>query len=193
MGNRAIAASPGWVECEDDEIALVRAARTDASAFNALYRRYRIRLYWYLRTRTATDEDAADLTQQTFLQVWDALPRYQERGLPFAAWLFRIARNLAANAARKRRDTIDWDTLPETLPSHTPDDLEARALHNETLAQLRALLRQLDPDKREMLILRFVAGLTVRELAVVLGTGEEAMKKRLGRTIHALKEQFDER
>jgi RNA polymerase sigma-70 factor (ECF subfamily) len=177
---------------EGDEAALVQAARSQPAAFDALYGRYRARLYWYLRTRTTTDEDAADLTQQVFLQVWDALPGYRERGLPFAAWLFRIARNAAANAARKRRDTVAWEALPDHPARSTGSDPEQVALHNESLTRLRALLHTLDAEKQELLALRFAAGLTAREIASVIGAREEAVKKRLSRTIRALKEQFDE-
>ncbi|HET7037020.1 MAG TPA: sigma-70 family RNA polymerase sigma factor, partial [Thermomicrobiaceae bacterium] len=79
----------------EEEAALVAAAKVDGAAFAALYRRHRGPIYRYLRARTRCDEDAADLTQQVFLKAFEALPRYQERGLPFAAWLFRLARNAA--------------------------------------------------------------------------------------------------
>lgn len=192
VGERAIVAPAMRTTNEYDDRALVRAARTEPEAFNVLYSRYRARLYWYLRTRSATDEDAADLTQQTFLQAWHALPRYQERGASFAAWLFRIAHNLALNAARQRRQTLDWAALPEALQGRAADDPETIALRNEAIARLRALLATLEPEKREILALRFVAGLMIRDIAVVLDIGEDATKKRLHRTIRALKEQFDE-
>ena len=192
MGERVIAAPAIRTTDEDDERALVRAARSEPEAFNALYCRYRTRLYWYLRTRSATDEDAADLTQQTFLQAWDALPRYQERGGSFAAWLFRIAHNLALNAARRHQPTLDWSALPEASQGFATDEPETLAVQHEAAARLRALIGDLDPAQRELLTLRFAAGLTIREIAIVLGLGEEAAKKRIQRTIRALKERFDE-
>lgn len=190
MGDISAALVPGHTDTESDEAALVRAARTEPAAFGMLYGRYRARLYWYLRTRAATDEDAADLTQQVFLQAWTALPGYRERGLPFAAWLFRIARNAAANAAR-RRPTVDLATLADSLPGGEAGDPEQSALRDEAITRLDALLRGLDADKRELLALRFAAGLTVREIAAVVVGREEAVKKRLSRTIRALKEQYD--
>ena len=184
--------STGQPGAADDEAALVRAAREDPAALGALYARYRARLYWYLRTRAATDEDAADLTQQVFLHVWAALPRYHERGRPFAAWLFRIARNVAANAARRRRETIALDAVSGTLPADAVGDPEGAALHNEALARLQVLLHGLDADRRELLALRFAAGLTAREIAAVVGGREGAVKRRLSRTIRLLKERYDE-
>src|SRR5256714_13984737 len=110
-----------------DEVALVRAARQEPSAFGTLYDRYLGRIYAYLRARTSTDEEAADLTQQVFLQALDALPRYREGRVPFAAWLFRIARNAAIDSYR-RRTSGAWDLVPEALQPLAAHDLEAGVL-----------------------------------------------------------------
>ncbi len=177
----------------DDEEGLIERARADPTAFDLLDARYRERLYRYLRTRVANDEDAADLTQHVFLSAWAALPSYQERGLPFAAWLFRIARNAALNTKRRGPQVIAWDAVPERLLSPQINEPEEQAVRRDTIARLHALLDRLDPDKRELLALRFAAGLTVREIAAVVGGNEEAVKKRLSRTIRALKEHYDER
>ncbi|MDQ2741914.1 MAG: sigma-70 family RNA polymerase sigma factor, partial [Chloroflexota bacterium] len=91
-------ARSGWLDC--GEAALVRIVQTDPDAFGELCVRYSGRLYSYLRARTQSDEDAADLTQQVFVKAFNALPRYRERGLPFGAWLFRIARNLLIDVQR---------------------------------------------------------------------------------------------
>src|SRR5919197_5919554 len=100
---------------QDQEARWIVAAQLNPTAFEPLYLRYRERVYRYLRTRLASDEDAADLTQQVFLQAMVALPRYRPRGVPFAVWLFRIARHAAINLASRRPDLVSWDELPETL------------------------------------------------------------------------------
>ncbi len=79
----------------DDEARWIAAAQASPNAFEPLYLRYRGRVYHYLRTRLNNDEDAADATQQVFLQALKALPKYKQRGIPFAVWLFRIAHHLA--------------------------------------------------------------------------------------------------
>ncbi len=94
----------GAAESDDDQ--LVAAAQADPALFAALYRRYLTRVYRYARARVPTDEDAADATQQVFLQALDALPSYRARGVPFSAWLFRIARNATIDAHRRRRATL---------------------------------------------------------------------------------------
>ena len=171
--------------------ALVRAAAADPTAFAALYARYHLPVYRYLRLRVTTDEDAADLTQQVFLQAWPALGTYRERGVPFGAWLLRIARNLATNATRRARPTVNLEQvpgLPDWREEHHPERL---ALQREAIARANLLLDTLHPEQRDLLALRFAAGLSVREIAAVVGVSEAAAKKRLTRLIGTLKERYD--
>ncbi len=175
----------------EDEDAVIRAARADPAAFAPLYRRYRDRIYWYVRARTATDEDAADLTQQIFVQAVAAIGQYRPRRGPFAAWLFAIARNALANVHRRHRSTIAWDALPAALHPVASDDPLTATLRREDLGRVRALVDALDADKRELLVLRFVARLTIREIAVVIGKSEASTHKRLTRTLHTLAVRFE--
>jgi RNA polymerase sigma-70 factor, ECF subfamily len=176
-----------------DEITLIERAQADPAAFAELYRRYLDRIYLYLRTRVACDEDAADLTQQVFLQALGALPGYRQRGLPFAAWLFQIARNAVTDSYRRRRSTISWEAMPEGSQPLLEQDVETNILLQERLARLRKLLAQLDPAKRELLALRFAAGLSTPQIAVVVGRSHAAVKKELTRTLQKLKEHYRER
>lgn len=178
---------------ESDEAALVAAAQADPSAFDALYRRYLARVYRYLRAHVGSDDEAADLTQHVFLKALDALPRYRPRGSPFAAWLFQIARRVATDAYRRRRPTVAWDALPEALHPLAEQEPEATILRLEALARLETLLARLDARKRELLALRFAAGLSAPEIAKVVGKRPDAVKKQLSRTIQMLKEQYHER
>ncbi len=173
-----------------DEAALVHAAQDDRAAFGVLYHRYVDRVYAYVRARTTTEEDAADLTQHVFVQALHALPQYRVQTVPFAAWLFRIARNAAIDAHRRRRITVAWDFIPEALQPIGDRDPEDSALRRDAIEQLRTLLRALNQETRELLALRFAAGLTMAEIAAVIGTSEAATKKRLARALHGLKEQY---
>jgi RNA polymerase sigma-70 factor (ECF subfamily) len=177
---------------EPDEEALVQAARRDPAAFGLLYSRYQDRIYTYLRTRLGQAEDAADLTQQVFVQALVALPRYRSHGVSIAAWLFRIARNVATDWRRQQRPTVSWDTLPEAFHPCTVDTADDALLHRETFASLYSLLAGLDAQTREALILRFTAQLTLAEIGMVLGKSEEAVRKQVTRALHTLKEQYDE-
>ena len=175
----------------EDESALVRAAQASPVAFGQLHLRYETRIYRYLRTRTATDDDAADLTQQVFLQALDALPKYRERGSPFAAWLFRIARNVSTDYHRRRRSTVTWDLLPEALHPTSGQSPEAAVLERETMERLRELLAGLDPERRELVTLRFVARLTVPEIAETIGKSESTVQRQIRGILRGFKEAFD--
>lgn len=169
--------------------ALVRAVQDGELAFSVLYERYLERIYAYIRARTASDDDAADLTQQVFLHALRALPHYRAGGAPFAAWLFRIARNAVIDHHRRLRPSLAWDALPMALQRADGCDVEAGVLRGERLSRLRTLLGRLDADKRELLALRFAAGLTIPEIAMVIGKSDAATKKSLFRLVHTLKEQ----
>lgn len=183
-------------ESESAEANLIRAAQADPRAFAPIYLHYRDRVYAYLRTRTRGPEDAADLTQQVFLQALDALPGYRPRGVPFAAWLLRIARNVAINHHKRYRPAVAWDLLPESLHplAHghpaAEDDPEAQAIRRDNAAWLHAILQNCDVSTREMLVLHFATGLTIAETAAVVGKSEAAVKKRLSRTVRTLKEHY---
>ncbi|HZU14891.1 MAG TPA: sigma-70 family RNA polymerase sigma factor [Chloroflexota bacterium] len=173
----------------DDEALLIREAQRDRAAFAPLYERHADRVYAYLRSRTARDEDAADLTQQVFLQAMDALPRYKPRGTPFIAWLLRIARNAAINFHRRQRHAMAWDLVPPALQPSGGEDHMVRLEQREVLERL---FRDLDDMSREILILRFGAGLSTAEIASVLGKSEAATRMRLLRTLRTLKEHYDD-
>jgi len=174
-----------------DEAALILAAQRDIAAFGPLYARYVDRIYTYLRTRTGQVDDASDLTQQVFLQALDALPRYQPReGVSFAAWLFRIARNASPDWQRRQRPTIPWEALPEEQQPLAPDTADGAVLRQDEIAEARRLLASLDEVTREAILLRFTAQLTLAEIGATVGASEDAVRKRITRALHTLKERF---
>ena len=108
----------------DGDAALVQAAKAgDAAAFGELYERYRDAIYRFCLARTGTSHDAEDLTSDVFVKALNSIDRYQDRGLPFAAFLYRIARNAAIDRSRtlkqplsvdlKHDDRWKGDTVPE--------------------------------------------------------------------------------
>lgn len=183
----------GSADTPDEDIALVRAAQQDRAAFAPLYRRYRHRVYAYLYTRLPHAEDAADLTQQVFVQVLAALPRYRPDGPPFAGWLFRIARNAVVDHQRRqRRGAVPLEQVPEELHPPADQDLESQVVQQEARAHLHATLGTLDPATRDLLLLRFMGQLTIGEIGAVIGTSPAAASKRLQRALQTLKEQYHE-
>ena len=173
----------------ETEALAIEAARQDPSEFGVLYARYRDRVYRYLLTRAATTEEAEDLLQLVFLRAMSSLSQYRPEVRPFIAWLLGIARNLSIDHQRRARSTVQWDLVPGIFRTSS-SDVEADVLRQEELADLSALFRGLPPDKRELLVLRFAAGLTIREIAGVVGKSEAATKKQISRTLNMLKEQY---
>jgi RNA polymerase sigma-70 factor, ECF subfamily len=175
---------------DEHETVWIAEACDNPAAFEPLYLRYRTRLYRYLRTRLTSDEDAADMTHQVFLLALAALPKYQQRGLPFASWLFRIAHHAMIDSKRRQRPIVSWDALPEALQPLAEQDPETQILHQEALAHLRTWLATLKADQRELLALRFAAELTVPQIAAVVGKKPDATKKQLSRLLQSYKELF---
>jgi RNA polymerase sigma-70 factor (ECF subfamily) len=174
----------------DEDAVLVRDAKAEPEAFDLLYVRYVERVYGYVRARVGSDDDAEDLTQQVFLKALDALPGYRDRGLPFAAWLFRIARNVAIDNSRRRRGDLAWDALPESAHPTDSQDVCAEVSQRDALAHLLSALGEGD---RDLVMLHFVSGLTLREIGLVVGQSQAKVQRRLASSVRKLKEQGHER
>lgn len=174
-----------------DDRELVAAAQMETAEFAAIYLKYADRIYLYIRSRVSTDDDSLDVTQQVFLKAMRALPSYTASDIPLAPWLFRIARNAVIDHHRRRRPDARMDAMPPIFLDRDPGPEES-ALRSEDNACLRAALLQLDPNKRELLALRYAGGLKIREIALATGKSEEAVKKRLSRALKTLKDKYDE-
>ena len=175
-----------WTTIQE-ESAMVEAARKNPQAFAALYDRYVQPIYRYLYSRVGSGADAEDLTAQTFLSALEGLARYQHRGL-FSAWLFSIARSKAMDYFRRRKNL----SLDESFPSHGPDLLTSTANKAE-IEHLVSLVGTLAEDERELIRLRYVADLSFREMAALLGRNEDAVKKTLYRLLSRLQSQLEAR
>jgi len=174
---------------EKDEV-LAERAKTDREAFGILYERHARRIYNYVYYRTSSVADAEDLTARTFYQALSNLHRYKVQGVPFSAWLFRIAHNLVANWHRDtgRHRSVPLDGLHE-LPN-VSDDPPRMAESLEECRELRAVLRRLPADRQQLLILKFVERMPNAQIATVMGRTEGAVKALLHRTIENLKLQL---
>lgn len=174
-------------ETADDDI--LRAAATgDVEAFGVIYRQHAPQVYRYLLTRTASPEDAADITQQTFLRAFRNISSYRPHRDGFAPWLLRIARNGAIDSQRRRRDGVQIQPFDERMAAGVAASPEAAMLRAERISELRALINQLDHNAQDILALRFAGELSVTQIAVVLGKSEAAVRKQLWRAIKMLKE-----
>jgi RNA polymerase sigma-70 factor (ECF subfamily) len=140
----------------DDEAGLVAQAKTDPEAFGALYERYVQKIYSYVYYRTGNQHDAEDLTAKVFQRALVSLDRYTSRGLPFSAWLYRIAHNLVANWHRDQgpANAAAARSRPPRLagPAHRSARLASkRRVSRRLLAAVRRL-----SDERQQIVLKFV-------------------------------------
>lgn len=170
---------------EDDDLAL--AARSDPAAFGLLYDRHRLAVYRYLRTRTASADDAAELTAVVFERALVAMPRYRRSGGGILAWLLRIARNAAIDASRRVTAVPLIIDFADERASVTPEDA---ALVNERRALLLAAVNRLPTVQREAIVLRYTARLTARQIGEVLGKSDQATQKLLSRALTAIREDY---
>ncbi len=183
--------SAGRASCPpSDERELVERARWDPEAFGLLYERYVARIYRYLYYRTGNHQDAEDLTARTFYRALEHLPRYQERGLPFTAWLYRIAHNIVVNWQRdqRRRPVVALDHVV----THAEDsDPQGMLEEEEERERLMRAFRALAPDRQELLILKFVEGMSNAQIGAIMGRSEGAIKSLYHRTLLELKRNLE--
>lgn len=166
-----------------------RAAAGDAGAFGALFDQFGPRVHRFIQLRVREPADAEDLLQGVFLKVLQSLPRYQERGLPFAAWLFQIARNAIIDYGRTSHPLASLDAAThQPGGGDDPADLVALAGERE---RLRATLDRLPADQRDVLIYRYFAGLSTREIGALMGRREGSVRTLQFRALAALRQAYE--
>lgn len=171
---------------EDPDLVDVRAAQADRGAFDQLYRRYVERVYSYAFYQLGDHHEAEDVTERTFLAALAALDDYTDHGASFRAWLFRIAHNTIANAhrTRRRRRTAPMSAA-EDQPAPGADPAGVVAAADDGRA-IRAALARIPADRRQVILLRFVDGLSAREIGAVLDRSEGAARVLLHRALRDL-------
>jgi RNA polymerase sigma-70 factor, ECF subfamily len=145
----------------------------DAAAFAALYDRHADRVYRHCYYRLGNRADAEDVTQQTFLQAWKAIGRYRRGGAPFVAWLLTIGQRLAMSHVRRAREIASPDVTPAALEASDPAEEFGASLTRSTV---RHAILQLKPERQEVIILRFIEGFSIAEVAGALGKTENNIR-----------------
>jgi RNA polymerase sigma-70 factor (ECF subfamily) len=179
------------LEVNEEEV-LARASQGDKDAFGVLYERYVERIFNYVYYRTGNAHDAEDLTARVFQRAMNHIHNYTDRGVPFSAWLYRIAHNLVANwhRDRSRKQEIPLTDAP-VLPSKG-DHPEKNLVRSQEQESLLKLIRRLPPERQNLLILKFVENMSNAEIGEIMGRSEGAVKSLYHRTLLALRDQIDE-
>jgi RNA polymerase sigma-70 factor, ECF subfamily len=171
----------------DDDHRLIELARCgDLAALGTLYNRHVDRIYQYARYRTGDDQAAEDITADVFLRAIESIADYKDQGAPFAAWLYRIAHARVVDYWRKskRHQTapLEDPLLQEELSSQD-DDIDIDFLQHRSLTEALQLLTD---DQQNVIVLKFMQGLSNAETALVLGKTEGAIKALQWRALEAL-------
>ena len=168
---------------------LVRRAQAgDKEAVGELYRQQLPAIYRYVYFRVQDQAAAEDLTAEIFMRMLEALPKYEDRGLPFAAWLYRIAHDRVVDYHRR---TALRQTLSLEEPIVSDADTEATAMRSNEAEALYAALDLLTDEQRLVLQLRFFEGLDVDETARIVGKTPGAVKALQFRAIRQLAQRLE--
>ena len=167
---------------ETDERNLVEAAQRDPRRFAELYELHFHRVYGYVLKRVEGREEAEDITSEVFHHALAKIKTFEWRGVPFSAWLIRIAANLVADRWRTKRSGDD--PVPEDLEDTEANDIEQCAL-------LSQLVQGLPHDQKRVVLLRFVEQKSIKEIASQIGKSEGAVKQLQFRALEKLRAQME--
>jgi len=176
----------------DEQDILKRAAQGDRDAFGALYEQYVERIFNYVYYRTGNVHDAEDLTARVFYRALHHIQNYTDRGVPFSAWLYRIAHNLIANWHRDRSRHQEIPLSDAPTIHYKGDAPEVALMHNQDHDALLHIIRHLSPERQHLLILKFVEHMSNAEIGAIMNRSEGAVKSLYHRTLLSLRDELEE-
>ena len=162
----------------------------DSSAFGKLYDHYQPMIYRFVLVKVGRREEAEDITHQVFLQAWQNIRTYRHRGYPFGSWLYRIARNRVIDHYRSRKDDVSLEAADTQDVSHQISQPDVSLQMD--MERVMAAVRSLKPEYQDVIILRFIEDLSVRETAGAMRKTEGAVKLIQHRAIEELKKKIHE-
>lgn len=181
------------VKIDKEEIKLINKAKADPDAFGQLYSNYVERIYNYIYFRTGNTQVAEDLTSKVFFKALSNIGKYHHMGLPFSAWLYRIAHNIVANfyrdASKIKEISIDGMDFPQlTNKSDVPEIVFQK---DQDVEALLTLISDLPKLRQELIIFKFVDRLSNAEIGAIMKKSEGAIKSLYHRTLLELRTQIN--
>ena len=159
---------------QDEESLVQRAKQRDQKAFAQLYEEHFDKIYRYVALRIGDRTEAEDMTQQVFLNALKSISSFKWKGVPFAAWLFRIAHNQVVDYLRKKSKQAAAP-LDESLVS-SDSNPQLMAEHSLDVEQLLLATRRLTEAQRQVISLRFTGELSINQVAKIMGKSQGAVK-----------------
>jgi RNA polymerase sigma-70 factor (ECF subfamily) len=169
-----------------DRALIQRSIHGDSEAFETLYLRHLERIYRYIYFRIGDEAQAEDMTEEVLVRAWESLPKYQIGESRFTSWLYTIAHNLLVDHYRRRNPIqISPDDLAHYAdPGELPERIVGRKQECEILTQS---IMQLEDLEQQVLLLRFVEGLSHREIASIIGINQTTSRVIQHRALKALR------
>ena len=170
---------------QDEQGLVQRAQRGDKEAFAQLYEVHFDKIYRYVILRVGNKAEAEDMTQQVFVKAFESINSFRWKGIPFSAWLYRIAHNLVVDHIRreKKRPTVPLEESLVVGDSEPHTEVERKL----DIERMVSATWQLTEAQREVISLRFAAGLPIAEVAKTVGKSEGAVKALQHSAIAALR------
>lgn len=172
----------------NDEERTIEAAKKDVRYFKPIYEKYFTELLNYAYRKLGDEELAADIVSQVFVKAMAALPRYEQRGLPFSAWLYRIATN-EINQYYRRSKKMRTVVIEDFMLNHLAEEVEEPHLE-ELKRKLKVVLQNLSVKELYLIELRFHEGKSFKEIGYILDITENNAKVRMHRLISKLRTQM---
>jgi len=171
---------------EDERKFILKSQAGEAEAFGALYDHYITRIYRFILIRVRQREEAEDLSHRVFLQAWQNIKNYNERGFPFSSWLYRIARNAIVDYYRRVKPFVSLEdsAVPEIIEKADYGEKIDSSLRLEKAIEA---IRELKPVEQEVIILRFVEDFSIAETASAVKKSQGAVKLIQHRALNRLK------
>jgi RNA polymerase sigma-70 factor (ECF subfamily) len=175
----------------EEQDTLISASQGNLEAFGVLYEKYVERIFNYVYYRTGNVHDAEDLTARVFYRAMHHIRTYTDRGVPFSAWLYRIAHNLVANwhRDRSRHQEIPLSDAPTIHYKGEPP--EVVVIQNQERDSLLRLIRNLPAERQHLLILKFLEHMSNAEIGLTMGRSEGAVKSLYHRTLLVLRDELE--
>jgi RNA polymerase sigma-70 factor (ECF subfamily) len=164
-----------------------RAIRGEASAFGLLYDRYQTQIYRFIYLKVSHREEAEDLTHQVFLKSWQNIGGYKFQGFPFSSWLYRIARNQIIDYYRGKKNNLNIEEISELKIDDSSVEIIEILDNNSDVKKIKEAIKQLNPNHQDIIILRFIEELSLKETASALKKSEIAVKLLQYRDVKNLK------
>jgi len=176
---------------DGEEKIIKNAVRGEASAFGSLYDYYHPKIYRFVFLKVNRREEAEDLAHQVFLAAWQNIRSYKDFGFPFSSWLYQIARNQIIDHYRKNKNEVPLEEVDAEI-FVKPATAESEVIKNMELARVMKAIKTLKQDYQDVVLMRFVEELSIREVAHAIGKSEGAVKLIQHRALKELKARLQD-